>query len=101
MVSVYKIDNKYLKLFFENEEGYIQGIPENNFHSKNRQTLPKTYMPNGAIYIIKTDSFISNNGFISNNTLPYVMNKSISIDIDSEKDLKEAENSLKQKQLIQ
>jgi len=94
IISVYEIDRKYLKLFLENEEGYIQGIPENNFHSKNRQTLPKVYMPNGAIYIIKTDSFISNNGFISNNTLPYVMSKSISIDIDNIKDLKKAENKL-------
>ena len=94
IISVYEIDSKHLKLFLENEEGYIQGISENNFHSKNRQTLPKAYMPNGAIYIIKTDSFISNNGFISNNTLPYVMSKSISIDIDNIKDLKKAENKL-------
>jgi len=56
-----------------------------------RQDLPMTYYLNGAIYAAKTKWFIENQGFISPQTLAYVMPRERSIDIDTEFDLELAE----------
>lgn len=58
---------------------------------KRSQDFPETYMVNGAIYIAKTDSFISHKGFETGRTIPYIMDNSCSIDIDTEFQLKLAE----------
>ena len=90
-----ELEKKYLKLLYEKSVGYLEGISNNNFYSKNRQSLPKAYLPNGAIYIIKTDLFILNNGFISDKTIPFCMSKALSLDIDTLEDLIKVENYLK------
>ena len=84
----------YLKSF-----SLLKNLPKklNNFYSKNRQSLPKAYLPNGAIYIIKTDSFILNNGFISDKTIPFCMSEDLSLDIDTLEDLIKVQNFLKKK----
>ncbi len=55
------------------------------------QDFPETYMVNGAIYIAKTDSFISHRGFETGRTISYIMDNSQSVDIDTEFQLKLAE----------
>ena len=92
LISVMELEKKYLKLFFKKSDGYLEGILNNNFYSKNRQSLPKAYLPNGAIYIIKTDSFILNNGFISDKTIPFCMSEDLSLDIDTLEDLIKVQN---------
>lgn len=52
-----------------------------------RQILPKAYRPNGAIYIMKSETFLANQAFFVPPCLPYVMNAEESIDIDNEADL--------------
>ena len=47
-----------------------------------RQDLPKTYRPNGAIYISTPLSLKKHPTFITKNTIPYIMPPSRSIDID-------------------
>ena len=95
VISVHKVNNKYLKLLTKNYDGYIKGISENIFFSKNRQILPKAYMPNGAIYICKINSFFKYNGFLTKTTIPYLMPKKLSIDIDNKDDLGKVERYLK------
>lgn len=97
LISVTKLEKKYLKLFFKKSDGYLGGISSNNFYSKNRQSLPQAYLPNGAIYIVKTDSFILNNGFISDKTIPFCMSEDLSLDIDTLEDLIKVQNFLKNK----
>lgn len=56
-----------------------------------RQVLPKTYLHNGYIDIIKTD--ILNKGTISGTKIyPYIMDKKDTIDIDTMNDWNKAEN---------
>lgn len=55
-----------------------------------RQSLPKTYLHNGYIDIIKT-SILKNNTISGKNIYPYIMNKDDTIDIDTMKDWEKAE----------
>ena len=57
LISVKEIDNKILKAFKINNNGYLEGISNNKYPFMRRQDLPKVFMPNGAIYIIKKEEF--------------------------------------------
>ncbi|OOM77935.1 N-acylneuraminate cytidylyltransferase [Clostridium puniceum] len=61
-----------------------------------RQDLPKVYRLNGAVYVIKTDVFLSNKTFETENITGYVMNNESSIDIDTEIDFQFAELIMKE-----
>jgi len=92
LISVCEIDNKILKAFKPSKDGFIEGISNNKFPFMRRQDLPKTYLSNGAIYIIKVDEFMKNNTFYTNKTVSYIMSNRNSTDIDTKKDL---ENCIK------
>lgn len=94
LISVYEIDNKVLKTFIENKEGFIDGAFNNEYPFNRRQDLPKVYMPNGAIYIITKSEFDANKTLITNRTAMYEMDKAKSIDIDNEEDIEAAERYL-------
>ena len=76
----FTIDNHYLKPLFNKEE-----IP------LCRQDLLPTYTLNGAIYIANINWYTEERSFIGNETLPFVMPVSRSIDIDTLEDFVEAE----------
>jgi len=94
LISVKEIDNKVLKAFKENKNGYIEGISNNEFPFMRRQDLPKTYISNGAIYIIHVEQFLKNNSFFTNQTIPFVMNDVKSLDIDTIDDFESVQNHL-------
>ena len=77
----YKIDDKYLKPLFDN-----------NYLKMRRQDLPKSYMPNGAIYVSTVGVLQERKSFNSSRTLPYVMPAIRSVDIDNELDFIIAES---------
>ena len=52
-----------------------------------RQKLPKVYIRNGAIYLIKKKTLFKKGSLVGYNTLPYIMKKNNSINIDSQEDL--------------
>lgn len=56
-----------------------------------RQNLPKTYIPNGAIYIARKEIIEKVKSFYTERTMPYIMPKNCSIDIDDENDFLLAE----------
>ena len=86
LISVKNIDNKILKAFIETKDGYIKGISNNKYPFMPRQNLPKTYISNGAIYIIKVKKFLKSNSFFTNKTVSYIMNYMKSLDIDTQED---------------
>jgi CMP-N,N'-diacetyllegionaminic acid synthase len=95
VISVCETDNKFLKSFLINKNGFIQGISNNSFSFMNRQDLPKIFMPNGAIYAIKRNAFLKTGKLFTDKTIPYIMGSEKSLDIDSMEDLKKAEKILK------
>lgn len=94
LISVYQTDNKVLKAFVENEDGYIKSPFNKRYPFMRRQDLPSIFMPNGAIYIITKDEFDLHKTLITDKTAFYEMNKDKSIDIDNEDDLEVAERYL-------
>ncbi|QFR48341.1 acylneuraminate cytidylyltransferase family protein [Sulfurimonas lithotrophica] len=87
LISVKEIDNKILKSFKIDENGYLEPISNNEYPFMPRQSLPKVYMPNGAIYIISTSEFLKHEKLISNRCISYIMSDEKSIDIDGQNDL--------------
>jgi len=73
----FKIEDEYLSPYFDGE-----------FLNKRRQELPQLYLPNGAIYIIKTKKLLEKNSFILEKSKAYLMKREKSFDIDTELDLK-------------
>jgi len=80
----FKVDAHYLKPLFN--QGYSE---------MRRQDLPKTYFPNGAIYIVKTKKFEECASFCLPQTIPYIMPAETSVDIDTRADLMFVETLLK------
>ncbi len=94
MISIMEGDNKYLKSFFM-EKWILRGIVNNKFPFTNRQALPKIYMPNGALYIIREKEFRKNKGLFSKRTFGFIMDKERSIDLDNSEDVPAIETFLK------
>ncbi len=82
--KMYTIDNNNLNPLFKSINGIIEP------YNKSRQLLPKTYLHNGYIDIIKT-SILKNKTINGENIYPYIMNKDDTIDIDTIEDWNNAE----------
>ncbi|ECR3050548.1 acylneuraminate cytidylyltransferase family protein [Campylobacter coli] len=95
LISVCEYDNKILKAFMCDEKGNLKGICNDNYPFMPRQKLPKTYISNGAIYILKTKDFLQNPSFLQSNTKHFLMDEISSLDIDSLEDLRKVEEVLK------
>ncbi|TXE81329.1 acylneuraminate cytidylyltransferase family protein [Campylobacter peloridis] len=96
LISVIEYDNKILKAFID-DNGNLKGICNDKYPFMPRQSLPKTYMSNGAIYIIKSNLFLKNPTFLQKNTNYYIMDTKSSLDIDNEEDLRKANGILQDK----
>jgi CMP-N-acetylneuraminic acid synthetase len=79
---------------FRIEKGFLK--QEFTQYSLQRsQDLPKLYRPNGSIFITRTETFLKNRSFYTNQIIPFVMPRRNSIDIDDEFDFSLAEFLLK------
>jgi CMP-N-acetylneuraminic acid synthetase len=58
---------------------------------KPRQEFPEALWRNGAIYLVKTEVFMNEEKFITNDCVPYIMPPERSVNIDSKNDLMLAE----------
>ena len=88
LVSIYEVDSKCLLAFgIKKDSGNMYSHFGVDLKNLRRQNLPKCYAPNGAIYIAPTNHFT---GFYSENTIPFIMDNEVSIDIDYMDDLEKA-----------
>ncbi|MGF1726746.1 cytidylyltransferase domain-containing protein [Photobacterium nomapromontoriensis] len=71
-----------------NNIGKLENIFNDDF-LKNRQEIRTSYYPNGAIYLFKSD-LIKSGRYYSNNTYPFLMPRSRSVDIDTIEDFEYA-----------
>jgi CMP-N-acetylneuraminic acid synthetase len=90
LFSCYQIDNKYGWVMRINNEGFASFIDsaEQNKTSHGRQENPQVLLPNGAIYILPANDM---NQFYNEHTIPFIMRKEESIDIDHFEDFIAAE----------
>ena len=79
------------------DDGALVPFIESPLNTARRQDLPSAYTLNGAIYLIRTEVFLSSDSFFPEGTLAYVMPRERSVDIDTELDLEFAEFLLRRK----
>lgn len=73
------------------KEGILKNYsPEFNV-LKNRQEFKKHYVPNGAIYVFRTEAIRSKRQYYTDKTYPYIMPRERSVDIDDLLDFEWAE----------
>jgi N-acylneuraminate cytidylyltransferase len=80
---------------FKAEKKYIEPLFDEKYLKMRRQELPMVYIPCGAIFISRPETLFTAKSFYSSKTLPYIMPRERSIDIDSMFDLMEADLILK------
>ena len=90
VVSVCKANKPLNWHFIVKVDGTLKPILQNKIIS-NRQECESTYIPNGALYIAKTDYFTSKKTFYTDSTLAYIMPHERSVDIDNRMDFFTAE----------
>jgi len=88
LISTVKADQKiYWTMGVDPGTGYIHRLFDETQQKHRRQDFSECFMPNGAIYIAKTDGFT---GFINDRVLYYLMDNKSSVDIDYEDDFEKA-----------
>lgn len=70
------------------KEGRLFPAVNAKYLNQNIQSLPKSVSQNGAIYIAKISLFLKNQSFFINKCIPYLMDESASLDIDTEEGFK-------------
>jgi CMP-N-acetylneuraminic acid synthetase len=95
VISVYEPQHSPLKSFVADAHGYIHGIVDERMPFMPRQSLPKAYYPNGALYVFNAASFLLNQAIPLGRCRPFVMPGERSIDIDTPADLQVAESWLR------
>lgn len=85
---LYKDENGCLSSCnFGNTEGFLH----------NRQVEQRYYVPNGAIYILDYKLLKEERTYYCDNTIPYIMDRKESVDIDTMEDFEYAEFLIRQK----
>lgn len=79
------------------ENKSLNGFLREEIQTKTRQALPTYYRINGAVYVVKTESFLRSQNIYDCNSFAYIMPRENSIDIDTLLDFSIAEHLLKQK----
>ncbi|MEE9409079.1 MAG: acylneuraminate cytidylyltransferase family protein [Polaribacter sp.] len=93
LISVCSLGYHPYKSFKVDENGFLEGIINNDFPFSPRQELPITYRANGAIYIIRIKSFLKNKSLLTDKTIHFKMNIEKSLDIDTEADIIQIEQN--------
>ena len=93
VMSVTAADSGILKYGFL-EGGRFEAVSRSEYCFENRQELPRVVRPNGAVYVFSPETFRVNGGLATDSIGAVEMPEARSIDIDSEADLKAAEEIL-------
>ena len=86
VMSVSEVDNTIFKCGTISG-GRFNALRQNSDCFRNRQSLPKAYRPNGAVYVFNSSWFIGNNYTLNDENIgTSLMPKERSYDIDTEND---------------
>lgn len=99
-VTVTTPDKSPYWMYFLDNQGKLNPVIKQEDIVLLRQQLKSVYLLNGAVYVAKTDWFMKNKKFVSDETVAYLMPKTRSMDIDTEWDLKICEILLSEREAI-
>jgi len=97
LISGYVPEKSPYKAFRLTKLGWLRGLVDNIAPFNNRQQLPPTFYPNGAIYIFYIKEFLTKKSFLTTRTIPYLMPSNKNADLDTITDLKKYEDILKKR----
>ena len=86
-VSVTTPDKSPYWMYTTDHSGCLSPLLDTELTAKQRQELPLVYVLNGAIYAIRTDILLNTRNFVPDGTVPYLMSKEHSVDVDYQMDL--------------
>ena len=86
-VSVTTPDKSPYWMYTADQRGGLRPLLDPNLSGRQRQELPPVYVLNGAVYAIYTDLLLNTREFVPEGTLPYLMSKEHSVDVDYQQDL--------------
>jgi N-acylneuraminate cytidylyltransferase len=86
-VSVTTPDKSPYWMYVVNGYNRLNPLLDKKLAAKQRQELPQVYVLNGAIYAICTEVLLNTRNFVPHGTVPFVMSKEHSIDVDYQLDL--------------
>ena len=95
-VSVVENEHTPFKALRISDDGSITPLFDETSVTANRQSLPATYRPNGAIYIFPLHQFARDQQIPITGAVPFIMSSESSIDIDTPFDIVMAELYLKE-----
>jgi CMP-N,N'-diacetyllegionaminic acid synthase len=90
-VSVAEPDKSPYWMFTINAEGKMRQLINQKEIPARRQDLPKVYVLNGAVYVADAKCLLKRKSFLAEDTVPYIMGRLASIDLDTEEDFVFAE----------
>lgn len=93
LISMTRAPKKVGWLMEDKASGYVGFCFDISRRSSRRQALPDYYFPNGVIYFGPT-AIMEHLSKDTSRILPFLMDKEVSIDIDSKEDLREAADIL-------
>jgi len=94
LISVYPPHHHPLKAFKTDADGFLKGLVNDDYPFTPRQALPKTFYPNGAIYLIKTALFLETGKLFTDKTIAFEMSADKSFDLDTKADFINLVNTL-------
>jgi CMP-N-acetylneuraminic acid synthetase len=97
IISVYEPKHSAAKAYRQLDNGIIKGLFTDSAPYQARQTLPRTFQPNGALYVFSKESFLKSNQIPRDKVYPYQMPESLSVDIDTKEDFEYAESLMRKK----
>ena len=93
-VSVCEVEETPYWMFSRGENGQLERLINLPYDIHRRQDLPKVYKLNGAIYIVADDTLRKTKSFTSDGTVAYIMDRKVSIDVDTRSDHERMKNIL-------
>ena len=90
VVSVFEPDHHPAKAFRLDDDGHLRGLFSDDSPFVPRQTLPRAYQPNGAVYVFSAEAFLAGGCIPRQHLLPLFMDVRASLDIDTPADLERA-----------
>lgn len=97
VASICSVNQHPHKMFTINKSLYLKSLIKKKAINEIRQDLPKTYITNGALYLVNISWLKKRKKFIDSDTIGYEMPAEKSVDIDTLSDWYLAENILKMK----
>lgn len=97
LISVVELEKSPFKCFTIEADGTLTSLFDEKLSNAGRQSLPKTYAANGAIYIFDCATFLDRCGFPSNGGVPFIMSSADSVDIDTEDDIRLVQSILEKR----